>query len=51
METIVTWFMVFKHFAIVRKFILTVPEWVTLKLFPKGIAFARMKNVRHNDPT
>ncbi|KAI1247304.1 hypothetical protein MGN70_011192 [Eutypa lata] len=45
METIVTWFMVFKHFAIVRKFILTVPEWVTLKLFPKGIAFARMKNM------
>lgn len=46
METIVEWFMVFKHFAIVRQFILNVPEWVSLKLFPKGVAFAQMKDVR-----
>lgn len=45
METIVKWFMAFKHFAIVRKTILTVPEWVSLKLFPKGVAFAKMRNV------
>lgn len=49
METIVTWFMAFKHFVIVRKTILNVPEELALKLFPKGISFAQMRNVRSND--
>lgn len=45
MESIVSWFMVFKHFWLVRQLILLVPEWVALVLFKKGVAFAQMKNV------
>ena len=45
MESIVAWFMVFKHFGLVRRIILNIPEWVGLTLFPKGIAFAQMRQV------
>lgn len=46
MESIVAWFMVFKHFWLVRQLILWVPEWVGLTFFKSGVAFAQMKNVR-----
>lgn len=45
MESIVSWFMVFKHFWVVRQLILLVPEWVALVLFKRGVAFAQMKDV------
>ena len=50
METIPTRFMIFKHFAIVRKLILHVPEWLALKVFPNGLAFAQMRNVPYLPP-
>ncbi|KAJ5674343.1 uncharacterized protein N7477_004277 [Penicillium maclennaniae] len=45
MESIVTWFMVFKHFGLFRRVILSIPEWVGLALFPKAIAFAQMRKM------
>ena len=45
MESIVTWFMVFKHFGLFRRIILSIPEWVGLALFPKAVAFAQMRKV------
>ncbi|KAK1713911.1 uncharacterized protein CLUP02_17094 [Colletotrichum lupini] len=45
MESIVAWFMVFKHFWLVRQLILWVPEWVGLTFFKSGVAFAQMKNM------
>lgn len=43
--------MAFKHFAMIRKATLITPEWLALKLFPKGRAFADLRNVRNNDFT
>ncbi|KAG9186431.1 hypothetical protein G6011_09539 [Alternaria panax] len=43
MEAMATYFMAFKHFAIIRMTILSLPQWLSLKLFPKGIAFAELR--------
>ena len=49
-ESIVSMFMAFKHLSIFRKAVLMVPEWVGLRLFPKGVALAQMRNVSSLHP-
>ena len=44
-ESTVSMFMAFKHFSIIRKSVLMIPEWFALRLFPKGAALVRMRNV------
>jgi len=48
MEAMATYFMAFKHFALIRKTILSFPQWLSLWLFPKGIAFAELRKVCSN---
>ncbi|KAF2127467.1 cytochrome P450 [Dothidotthia symphoricarpi CBS 119687] len=45
MDMVVSWFMVFKHYWVVRHLILYIPEWVGLAFFKKGLALAHLKNM------